>query len=237
VKAIAASTGQETEAGERGSSCASTRCTCPGRRLPGVRVLPGMQYRGDRVAGCPHGRAGLWVTGASVLGPVHGVADQSGGPVMSMPIRHGRRAPPGAAPGPRGPRARRDARAVTMRGAMNIKRDWKANARASGRSTPRSSTRGRSATTSPPTARRHPGDHRPGQGRPAGRARQPPRVRVGEEPAAPGRRPGPGRRGAPLRGADGAHRRARSGLVVTREHVPTVCRTWTRCRPRCRPRA
>ena len=29
------------------------------------------------------------------------------------------------------PRARRDARAVTMRGAMNIKRDWKSNARAS----------------------------------------------------------------------------------------------------------
>ena len=28
------------------------------------------------------------------------------------------------------PRARRDARAVTMRGAMNIKRDWKSNARA-----------------------------------------------------------------------------------------------------------
>ena len=31
------------------------------------------------------------------------------------------------------PRARRDARAVTMRGAMNIKRDWKSNARASAR--------------------------------------------------------------------------------------------------------
>lgn len=29
------------------------------------------------------------------------------------------------------PRARRDARAVTMRGAVNIKRDWRANARAS----------------------------------------------------------------------------------------------------------
>ncbi|MFJ4932309.1 hypothetical protein ACIP8U_00360 [Streptomyces pseudovenezuelae] len=29
------------------------------------------------------------------------------------------------------PRARRDARAVTMRGAMNIKRDWKSNARSS----------------------------------------------------------------------------------------------------------
>lgn len=29
------------------------------------------------------------------------------------------------------PRARRDARAVTMRGAVNIKREWRANARAS----------------------------------------------------------------------------------------------------------
>jgi len=29
------------------------------------------------------------------------------------------------------PRARRDARAVTMRGAVNIKRDWRSNARAS----------------------------------------------------------------------------------------------------------